>query len=113
MAPRGEAITQIRPHPVERDQHGLWTHPLYPEFEEDITTEALAQILADAGVHRIHVFAMDCDVEQEHPAMQAYLAGDIDCTTWEPTTPAGDGWFLLSIHDTEDGPVAVFGNNHA
>jgi hypothetical protein len=27
---------------------------------------------------------------------------------WQPSAPAGDGWFIGSIHDTEDGPVCIW-----
>lgn len=30
------------------------------------------------------------------------------CTKWTPTPPAGDGWRLASIYDTEDGPAAMW-----
>lgn len=30
-------------------------------------------------------------------------------SAWEPPRPEGEGWFVLSIHDTEDwGPVCVW-----
>ncbi len=32
---------------------------------------------------------------------------DYDCTPWQPSKPAGDGWFTFPIHDTEDGPICV------
>ena len=28
---------------------------------------------------------------------------------WEPQSPDGEGWFLVAIYDTEDGPYACFG----
>lgn len=31
-----------------------------------------------------------------------------DCSYWTPSRPAGDGWLLAAIYDTEDGPVAMF-----
>ncbi len=27
---------------------------------------------------------------------------------WEPERPEGEGWFVGSIHDTEDGPVCIW-----
>lgn len=27
---------------------------------------------------------------------------------WEPTKPEGDGWMLVAIYDTENGPYAMF-----
>ena len=36
-----------------------------------------------------------------------------DISAWEPERPEGDGWFIGSIHDTEDGPVCVWLRNKA
>lgn len=40
-------------------------------------------------------------------------ACDADISAWEPERPEGDGWFIGSIHDTEDGPVCVWLRNKA
>ncbi|EHU9778498.1 hypothetical protein KZ562_005197, partial [Escherichia coli] len=34
-----------------------------------------------------------------------------DISAWEPERPEGDGWFIGSIHDTEDGPVCIWLRN--
>ena len=40
-------------------------------------------------------------------AIQYWGEGDIDAVKeWQPTPPNGEGWFLVSINDTDDGPVA-------
>ena len=31
-----------------------------------------------------------------------------DISAWQPETPAGGGWFVGSIHDTEDGAVCIW-----
>ncbi|WP_366557365.1 hypothetical protein [Pantoea rodasii] len=31
-----------------------------------------------------------------------------NCGAWQPSGPAGEGWFTGSIHDTDDGPVCVW-----
>ncbi|EJK3611927.1 hypothetical protein NLA20_005165, partial [Escherichia coli] len=31
-----------------------------------------------------------------------------DIAAWEPERPEGEGWFVGSIHDTEDGPVCIW-----
>ncbi|ENZ4931634.1 hypothetical protein ACNBFU_005418, partial [Escherichia coli] len=36
-----------------------------------------------------------------------------DIAAWEPERPEGEGWFVGSIHDTEDGPVCVWLRNKA
>ncbi len=40
-------------------------------------------------------------------------ACDADISAWEPERPEGDGWFIGSIYDTEDGPVCVWLRNKA
>lgn len=35
-------------------------------------------------------------------------AGDTDILAWQPSMPEGEGWFIASIHDTEDGPVCLW-----
>ncbi|EJN3771908.1 hypothetical protein NVA45_004960, partial [Escherichia coli] len=34
-----------------------------------------------------------------------------DIAAWEPERPEGEGWFIGSIHDTEDGPVCIWLRN--
>lgn len=34
--------------------------------------------------------------------------GEPDCAKWQPTMPRGEGWFILSIHDTDDGPICIW-----
>ncbi|MEH0046558.1 hypothetical protein, partial [Escherichia coli] len=34
-----------------------------------------------------------------------------DISAWEPERPEGEGWFIGSIHDTEDGPVCIWLRN--
>ncbi|EOK3493480.1 hypothetical protein ACJQTL_004904, partial [Escherichia coli] len=39
------------------------------------------------------------------------VADDPDISAWEPERPEGNGWFIGSIHDAEDGPVCVWLRN--
>jgi len=34
--------------------------------------------------------------------------GVADCKQWEPSKPEGEGWFILGIWDTEDGPACYW-----
>ncbi|PHP29628.1 hypothetical protein CR085_27015, partial [Salmonella enterica subsp. enterica serovar Typhimurium] len=34
-----------------------------------------------------------------------------DISTWQPDPPAGNGWFVGSINDTEDGAVCIWLRN--
>ncbi|EFQ6726001.1 hypothetical protein HZ480_004896, partial [Salmonella enterica] len=46
------------------------------------------------------------DDEEIDPDVDGY-----DISTWQPDPPAGNGWFVGSIHDTEDGAVCIWLRN--
>lgn len=94
--------------PVRRDSEGYWTHPAHPEFEEGQDAEAAAWFKAQQL--QTDVAYLESEAE-DHPAVVSYWgdAGDSNISAWEPPRPEGAGWFVLSIHDTEDwGPVCVW-----
>lgn len=97
----------IQAAPVQRDSDGYWAHPAHPEFEEDQDAEAAAWFNAQQLEHQIVCLESE---DGDHPAYEAYWGdGDSNISAWEPPRPEGDGWFILSIHDTEDwGPVCVW-----
>lgn len=93
----------IQPVAIERDEHGFWTHPAWPSMDEELIPYAWFD---DRGLEIKQV-----DFEYDAPeTLQAawYHDGTADCTSWNPTQPAGDSWFIFSIHDTEDGPICVW-----
>ena len=101
-------IPLIQAAPVQRDSEGYWTHPAHPEFEESQSAEAAEWFKAQRV--KTHIAYLESEAE-DHPAVVAYWgdAGDSNISAWEPPRPRGDGWFVLSIHDTEDwGPVCVW-----
>jgi hypothetical protein len=88
---------------VKRDEAGFWYHPDIPEFEEGQEREYRAW-LAEQLLETRFMF-----LEYEHPAYVRYFEeGDPDCSDWNPQPPDGEGWWLLAIGDTEDGPVATW-----
>jgi hypothetical protein len=96
----------IQPEFVRRDEGGWWSHPGYlAEFDEEATSEQLNDWFKTHQLeHRVS--SMESEVSDEE--YESYFES-CDCSLWEPSTPEGDGWFKLSIHDTEDGPVCVWG----
>lgn len=108
---RTTAITAghaIQPAPVQRDSEGYWTHPAHPAFQESQHAEAHAWV--DAQRLETSIAYLESEAE-DHPAVVAYWgdAGDSNISAWEPPRPEGEGWFVLSIHDTEDwGPVCIW-----
>lgn len=98
-------MQQLRPAEVVRNAHGYWTHPDLPDFQGDpdnFREWKAAQQLEQRSVW-LEAEAVD------HPVCVSYFhKGDPDVTDWEPPVPDGDGWFLIGLWDTEDGPVAWF-----
>lgn len=93
---------------VQRDSDGYWTHPAHPFFDEDQAEEARAWFDAQPLEYRIAYLESEAE---DHPACVGYWGdtSDSNISAWEPPRPDGEGWFILSIHDTEDwGPVCVW-----
>jgi len=96
----------IGPVTVIRDPDGFWTHPHYfnPAGDSNNRSE-----FGD-WLHRHNLTYTICWMENDASphVIEAWTAGHIDISDWQPSTPAGEGWFIGSIHDTEDGPVCVW-----
>ncbi|WP_312993338.1 hypothetical protein [Achromobacter animicus] len=101
-------VIPIYAAPVQRDEDGYWTHPNMPQFEESEAAKGRAW-LAATGLET-HVAYLE-DEAIDHPACARYWGdeGSADVSDWEPPRPSGNGWFVLSIHDTEDwGPICAW-----
>lgn len=102
------AYPAMTPLPVERNQYGYWTHPIYEEFcdgREYISNEEFNVWMKDNGLE----WEVDYrDEEALDPEVDGY-----DLSTWQPEAPAGEGWFVGSIHDTDDGAVCIWLRNKA
>lgn len=89
---------------AERDTSGFWTHPAMRMASLE-TPEELSWWLRAHGLEAWVMLMRD-------EAPEVFLAGfDSDCldaSGWEPLPPPGDGWFIGSIHDHEDGPVCLW-----
>ncbi|MDD0999293.1 hypothetical protein M5G20_25980 [Pseudomonas sp. TNT2022 ID1044] len=98
----------IQPLPVERGTDGWWSHPDYlPEFDDEVT-EAQFQEWCLRQQMETKVSHMEIDVPVE--VFEAYMdEGSCDCSARDVQHPAESDWFILSIHDTEDGPVCIWG----
>ncbi|MHB0818515.1 hypothetical protein ACYCFK_09565 [Stutzerimonas stutzeri] len=104
MNAQSQSTIKIEQLPVERDEHGHWTHPAWPDDGDECAIPK--GWFADHGLDL-------CIVEFENDATEdlvdAYFEqGDPDCSKWQPSRPSGDDWFVFSIHDTEDGPICVW-----
>jgi hypothetical protein len=95
----------IQPVEVKRDENGYWSHPGIPDFDEDYA--AYKAWLTD---QRLEICFENLEGEDDsHPAYQNYFENENpNISSWNPSWPDGEGWFVLSIHDTEDGPYYVW-----
>ncbi|MDH1700316.1 hypothetical protein [Comamonas terrigena] len=83
----------------ERDEMGFGEHPELPVLDEGRKPRAF---FAALGVELRHTMAEDDLNLDEHETMN--VAGNWNA--WTPQPPAGDGWKLAAIFDTEDGQAA-------
>lgn len=97
----------IEPAKVNRDEDGYWVHPGMPEWDEGTSGEEIDRWFSENHLsYWINKFE-DSDTATDAMHDAYYNNGDIGVPDWQPECPA-EGAFLLSIHDTEEGPVAVF-----
>lgn len=95
---------RISPSEVIRE-NGFWTHPDFPDFGEVVSFESGDfKDWMDSNSIKVVVVSMEGDADAE--LVESWFdEGLYDCSFWNPAPPA-DNAFLLSIHDTEDGPYA-------
>jgi hypothetical protein len=95
----------LAPRAIERTADGWLYHPDYPTCDEGTRAD---KFLEAFGIETRFVGA-----ESDSPdfAERWIEEGLTDCSEWTPTPPTGDGWLLLEIYDTEDGPYAMFGRD--
>ncbi|EHF11138.1 hypothetical protein HMPREF1030_04980 [Pseudomonas aeruginosa] len=93
----------IQAHLVERDQFGFWTHPNYPDLADNCSSSEAQETLRRLGLELQNVF-----MESDAPRLYNSARSDQRYSEWIPTRPEGAGWFVLSIHDTDNGPVCQY-----
>ena len=100
---------------VERDKYGFWLHSAFtkPAAEEvDVTKLPISEGME----FRFVDFEGDASEElheRYHSDVGLLVANHREAwceavSEWEPTWPPGEGWFIVGIYDTEDGPCAAF-----
>lgn len=88
---------------VQRDEYGYWTHPDYLEFcdgRECIPSEEFDKWMQSQGI--------ECSVEYRDEEMADPDMDGGNLSSWQPEQPNGEGWFIGSIHDSEDGAVCIW-----
>lgn len=93
----------LTPRAILRDEDGMLSHPAVPYLDEDVNYETF---FAAFGIESAFIHMendVDCDTYDQY-----FASNSANCSFWTPSAPAGDGWLLLEIYDTEDGPVALY-----
>lgn len=91
----------LNPGAIERDKQGYWINPALPTCDENVSYAAL---LTAFGLEMAHVWA---ESQLEDEVYDAMVEAS-DCSGWTPKPPEGDGWVLVSVHNSEDGDLAWF-----
>ena len=108
-----EKTKQLISAEVVRDDYGFWVHPVLSQYlddlldnHEEMTESEHQKMMRDLGVtfYRVEM-EWDCSEEIQE---KYWGIGAIEATKdWKPSKPKLTGdWFLVSINDTEDDPVA-------
>tara|TARA_Y100000310_G_scaffold270316_1_gene284081 strand:- start:67 stop:429 length:363 start_codon:yes stop_codon:yes gene_type:complete len=95
----------VGPVAVNRDENGMWVHPSLPVWNEGKAEKEVHLWLAENNLD-YHLCYFQDDVSEER-AEKWFVDGNLDCSDWHPECKE-EGAFLLSIHDSNDGPVAFF-----
>jgi hypothetical protein len=91
----------IQAAPVQRNASGVWNHPDMPLFDEGDAHKYQAWI-EQQGLEVIYDYL---EYENDDCPAHAECAEAGTFATWNPAPPEGEGWFMLAIDDTEDGPA--------
>jgi len=101
----------IKPMEVKRDQYGFWTHPEYFGPANGHEFGAPGEFDAWLLANNLEVYTLGLEYDENASEFaEKYADGEFDgdISEWQPTQPDGDGWFIGSIHDTEDGPYCIW-----
>lgn len=98
-------ITNIPYKDIKRDVEGYWLHPEY----DQITVQNSDGDLTEEFKAKYHIRVERLANYPTCPASIEYFENEnVDISAWDIIPQNPDGWFLLCINDTDDGPLAWF-----
>lgn len=108
-------IPALEPVPLVRTALGYYCHPTFDLYwtkkfgqAEGCSAEEWQELKTYFGIE-VCTVDMEHDLDESSQVYKDFFEkGGCDVSGWTPSTPNGDGWFLLSINDTEDGPIAMW-----
>lgn len=98
----------IRKAKVIRDKYGEWSHPDFPEWDETMTKEDVKKFENENHIDLYYIyFETDAPLNlQDEYYDKGYPSSEI-IRRWNPECSLKPS-FLLSIHETEEGPIAIY-----
>lgn len=91
---------------VIRDHNRFWTHPHY--FKPSCYEASQADFNEWLRTNQLVCALRWLENDAPPQVIEAWENGASDISEWQPSVPSEEGWFIGSIHDTEDGPVCVW-----
>lgn len=92
----------IQPVDVVRDE-GVFTHPDLPDWGEYVPNDVLDAWASDNNI-KLEIIHLENDGDADEELVEQWFDWKLsNFSFWNPAPPA-DNAFMLSIHDTEDGP---------
>jgi hypothetical protein len=101
----------IKPLEVQRDEDGYWTHPDYFVPANGNEYGVPGEFSTWLRQHNLESFTLSLESDDAASEVaEKYFDGGFGCdiSSWQPSKPEGNGWFVGSIHDTEDGPYCIW-----
>lgn len=98
---------EISAQPVVRDRWGGWTHHEFFVPAGDNEYPQPGEFEAWLSAHNLAAAFIWMENDAPGWLMEEFWKTG-NCSQWEPSGPAGGGWFVGSINDTDDGPVCVW-----
>lgn len=90
-----------------RDEDGYVWHPdLDERFQHDEWEEYVDRAKFTAA--GFELASVEFEYDADDAMLDRYYENDEHVPEWQPSFPEGDGWQLIAIYDSEDGPQAMF-----
>lgn len=90
--------------PLARDKYGCAHHHALPNLHEGARTHKFFEALGIELICRMAEDEMDSDA-YEAMTEHGFTEDGPNYNAWTPAKPEGDGWCLVAVFDTEDGPA--------
>lgn len=95
---------------IQPDKYGFWTHPEFfkPVDESRIPGPNEFADWLEQNNLTCHMQSLKGDHAAQEISARQKEDGDYDISAWHPAPPEGEGWFIGSIHNTQDGPYCIW-----